>query len=109
MACATESMVPGSLHVFLMSGRGVELPASMELSLKHVRLQAQSALHTGTGVLRDSMGRALDDRQTVAAAGLRPGDVLTLQVRQTLLASNKSGKSIRCHHRGWIRCHLGGS
>ena len=45
--CAAEAMLMDSIHVSLMSGRAVQVPASMELSLKHVRLQAQSALDTG--------------------------------------------------------------
>ena len=45
--CAAQAMVVGSIHVSLMSGRAVQVPASTELSLKHVRLYAQSALDTG--------------------------------------------------------------
>ena len=86
---ATDAMALDSIYVSLMSGRAVEVPDSMERPAKYVRLQAQNALKSGTGVLRDSTGRILHDSQTLRAAGLRTGDTLTLQVRQTVLAGTK--------------------
>ena len=44
---------------YLNSNPGMERP------LKYVKLQAQNALLTGAGVLRDSAGRILDESQTV--------------------------------------------
>ena len=85
-AMACESV---QLQVALVSGRAVQIPASMERTLKCVKLEAQRSLQTGLGVLRDSAGRLLDDSQTVGAAGLKHGDALTLQVRQTMLASSR--------------------
>ena len=54
-----------SISVTLMSGRAVQVPASMDDSLRDVRLEAQRALQSGMGVLRDSQGQLLDDQQTV--------------------------------------------
>ena len=54
-----------SISVTLMSGRAVQVPASMDDSLGDVRLEAQRALQSGMGVLRDSKGELLDDQQTV--------------------------------------------
>ena len=88
------------IHVGLMTGRAVRVQATVERPLKHIRLQAQSALQTGLGVLRDSKARVFDDCQTAGEAGLKSGDTLTLQVRQTHLL-------ICCYNGGWIPCHLG--
>ena len=91
--CATDAMACESIQVALISGRAVEVPASIERPLKYIKLEAQRSLQTGRGVLRDSNGRILDDRQSVGAAGLKPGDTLTLHVRQTMLASSRFGKA----------------
>ena len=48
------------IHVGLMSGRAVRVQATVERPLKHIRLQAQSALQTGLGVLRDSKARIFE-------------------------------------------------
>ena len=90
---SSDAMASGCIHVALMSGRAVAVSASTERPLKYVRLQAQGALQTGHGVLRDEVGRVLDDSKTVGEVGLGPGDVLTLQVRQTMLASSKCGSA----------------
>ena len=74
-----------------MSGRTAKVPVTMDRPLKRVKLEAQSTLQTGMGVLRDSKEHILDDSQTASAAGLKSGDTLTLQVRQTRLASHKLG------------------
>ena len=98
-----------TINVALMSGRSVQIEAMVELLLKDVKLQAQNSLLTNLGVLRNSAGQVLDEAQTVDEAGLRSGDVLTLQVRQTLLASNKDGEGLCRRTGGWIRGHLGSS
>ena len=70
-----------------MSGKTADIAATMDTSLKDVKLQAQSALQSASGVLMSCQGQFLDADQTLAEAGVRPGDVLTLQVRQTVLAA----------------------
>ena len=102
LLCATDAMASDYINVALMSGRIAQVPVTMDRPLKRVKLEAQSALQTSIGVLRDLHGRILDDCQTVGAAGLKSGDSLTLQVRQTRLASHKF-----CFARGWIRGHVG--
>ena len=87
-SCTFTAMASDSVHVALMSGRGAQVPASIDRPLKYVKLQAQNALQTGLGVLRDSTGRVLDEQKAVGEAGLRLGDSLTLQVRPARLASN---------------------
>ena len=84
-------MASDFLRVALISGRAVQVPASMDCPLKSIKLQAQRSLQTSLGILRDSKGQILDDCQTVKEAGLELGDALTLQVRQTMLASSKFG------------------
>ena len=82
-------MTSHQIEVALISGRTVQVPARAESTLKEVKLLAQSALQTGMGVLRDSTGEIVDERQTVGAAGLKQTDVLTLQVRQTMVARTR--------------------
>ena len=88
---ATDAMASDFINVALMSGRAAQVPVTMDRLLKRIKLEAQSALQTGMGVLRDSKGRILDDCQTASAAGVKSGDTLTFQVRQTRLASHKIG------------------
>ena len=83
-----------SVRVTLISGRCVQISVSMDCTLKSIKLQAQRSLQTGLGVLLDSKGQVLDDCETAGAAGLKAGDTLTLQVRQTMLASCKSGQAL---------------
>ena len=85
---ATDAMASDYMNVALMSGRAAQVPVIMDRPLKRVKLEAQSMLRTGMGILRDSRGRILDDCQTASAAGLKSGDTLTFQVRQTRLASH---------------------
>ena len=93
LLCATHAMASDYINVAMMSGRAAQVPVIMDRPLKFVKLEAQSALQTGMGVLRDSKGCILDDRQTASAASLKSGETLTLQVRQTRLASHKLGSS----------------
>ena len=93
LLCATDAMASDYINVALMSGRAAQVPVTMDRPLKRVKLEAQSVLQTGMGILRDSTGRILDDCQTARAAGLKSGDTLTLQVRQTRLASHRSGSA----------------
>ena len=88
---ATGAMAPDYINVALMSGRAAQVPVIMDHPLKRVKLEAQSALRTGMGVLRDLKGRTLDDCQTARAASLISGDTVTFQVRQTRLASHRRG------------------
>ena len=78
------AMANDSIQVVLVSGKGAQISASTDHPLRYVRLQAQNVLQTSLGVLLDSTGRILDERKTVG------GDSLTLQVRQTRLASSKN-------------------
>ena len=91
LLCATDAMASDYINVVLMSGRAAQVPVIMDQPLKRVKLETQSGLRTGMGVLRDSKGGILDDCQTASAAGLKSGDTLTLQVRQTRVASHKLG------------------
>ena len=68
---ATDAMASDYINVALMSGRAAQVPVIMDHPLKRVRLEAQSVLRTGMGVLRDLTGRILDDCQTASAASLR--------------------------------------
>ena len=83
-------MASDYINVALMSGRAAQVPVFMDRPLKRVKLEAQSALQTGMGILRDSTGCILDDCQTATAAGLKSGDT-----------------RICCFEGGWIRGHLG--
>ena len=82
------------IQVALMSGRSLHIPTTMEMSLKDVKWLAQSGLQTCSGILRHQTGKILDEGQTVGEAGLQPGEVLTLQVRQTALACHPAGLSL---------------
>ena len=84
----SAAMAQDVIHAALMSGRVAQISASIDHPLMHVKLQVQDALQTDPGVLRDSAGRILDERQTLAEAGVLPGDSLALHVRQTRLASS---------------------
>ena len=70
-------MASDYIHVALMSGRAAQVPVTMDRPLKRIKFEAQSALQTGMGLLRDSTGRILDDWQTA----------------ETRLASHKLGSS----------------
>ena len=106
-SCIFTAMASDSVHVALMSGRGAQVPASIDRPFKYVKLQAQNALQTGLGVLRDSTGRVLDEQKTVGEAGLRLGDSLTLKIPAG--PAGKQRALICCHHGRWICCHLGSS
>ena len=84
---------PDCVYVALMSGRSVQLEVKMGQRLMDVKLRAQTALQTGNGILRNFQGRILDERETLGQAGLKPGDTLTLQVRQTAVAGGRSASS----------------
>ena len=86
-------MASSPVSVTLMSGKTVQIACGMESSLRDLKLQAQAALKTGRGVLRSSGGQVLDVRQTLAEAGVKPGDALTLQTRQTALAAHRAATS----------------
>ena len=49
----------------LMSGRSVQIPARAEDLVSDLKLQAQTALQAGLGVLRDSGGQIVDEFQTI--------------------------------------------
>ena len=70
---AADAMTSDCINVVLMSGRAAQVPVIMDRPLKRVKLDAQSALQTGVGILRDSKIRILDDCQKASAAGLKSG------------------------------------
>ena len=88
-------MTSTPIEVAPLSGRSLQVPAadSMERPVKYLKLQAQGSLHTGVGILRDSSGQILDDSEILGEAGVQPGDTLTLQVRQTMVASRFLGSA----------------
>ena len=67
----------------------MEITASAATSLEDLRLRAQRSLQAGRGVLRNASAELLDMKQTVGEAGLNVGDSVTLQVRQTAIASTQ--------------------
>ena len=73
---ATDAMASDYINVALMSGRAAQVPVIMDRPLKRVKL-----------------GRILDVFRTASAAGMKSGDTLTLQVRQTRLASHNFGRA----------------
>ena len=83
------------IHVALMSGKSVEISVCSEALLEYVKLQAQTGLHTGRADLLNSSGQLLATHQTVGEAGVKEGDVLTLQLRQTSVAAagNRMGRA----------------
>ena len=86
------------VHVTLMSGRSVQIAAKAETPLNEVKLKAQDALQTTRAVLLNSTGELLNTDQTMCEAGVQPGDVLTLQVQQTEVASNRRSFAARLGH-----------
>ena len=80
-------MAPGSISVALLSGKTFEIQSSPERPLSQLKLLAMQGLQTGKGILRDAKGQILDESKTKGKLGLKAGDALTLQVRQTTATS----------------------
>ena len=79
-------MMHGTIHVALICGRSVQIAVTPESSLQDVKLQAQSSLQIGPGILLDAHGEVLNMHHTVSEAGVSFGAVLTLHTRQTAVA-----------------------
>ena len=92
-AQAAAAMTTEYLQVALVSGKTADIAITTQTCLEVVKQLAEDALQTRKGTLRNSHGQLVDTRQTVAQAGLKPGDVLTLLVRQTRVAAAYRGRS----------------
>ena len=64
----------------LFSGKRVFLEAALNEPLESLKKRAQKTLGVGRGRLLDASGSIRDGASTLAAAGSREGDCLTLQI-----------------------------
>ena len=95
MTSVAIAMAFDSVSVALMSGRAVEVAATSETRLEHVKLQAEETLQVGRGVLLNHRGELLATDQTLAEASLKPGEILTLHVRPILVAATAGAFAAR--------------
>ena len=77
------------LDVTLISGRRVSVEADQNASVELLQQRVCTALGVGRGRLLDSFGSVLDGEATVATAGLRTGDCLTLQINNVQICATK--------------------
>ena len=77
--------MPLVLDVTLISDKRVSLEADLNASLESFKKRARRALGVGMGRLLNASGSVLDEDATLATAGLRTGDCLTLQIGQVRL------------------------
>ena len=78
-----------SLEVTLMSGRSTKVNAPIDICLDDLRGLSQRGLHVGAGRLLAATGEVLRGTRTISQAGIRAGDVLTLQVDQVRVAAGQ--------------------
>ena len=67
--CAIGAIVPQYFHMALMGGRAAQVPVTMDRPLKRLEFEAQRALQTGMGVLRDSKGCTPGSRRSGSDIG----------------------------------------
>ena len=78
-----------TLHVSLLSGRGVSLDTGLDVDVENFKQQAQRALSVGKGRLVHVCGSVLDGARTIREFGLQNDDVLNLQMQPVKLLANQ--------------------
>ena len=71
-----------SVDVHLLSCKTASLEVEADASVELLKQHAQSALVTGRGILRNSLGEALDKANSITEMCSKTGDMLTLHVGQ---------------------------
>ena len=105
-------MVPVSLEVTLLSGKSVEITTDLDTKVEELQTQAQKALQAGRGLLLNSLGETLPAAASLKEVGLKPGDVLTLFLREISVVSSQHAFAILLGDRSvetWIDVVRGSS